>query len=102
MKHGLSEDVLSDLKVNLDQFQVAVEQDAAGRLVHVGASAELITVSEELVQVVKVMNGLVHIRFANQPEVLAAWESASNVFGPIRTESKPVPDTSGGNVTPAA
>jgi hypothetical protein len=102
MKHGLSEDVLSDLKVNLDQFQVAVEQDAAGRLAHVGASAELITVSEELVQVVKVMNGLVHIRFANQPEVLAAWESASNVFGPIRLESKPAPDTPGGNVTPAA
>jgi hypothetical protein len=102
LKHGLSEDVLSNLKVNLDQFQVAVEQGAAGRLTHVAASSELIAVSEELVQVVKVMNGLVRIRFGGQPEVLAAWESASNVFGPIRPDTRPEPGTPGGQSTPAA
>jgi hypothetical protein len=116
IKYGLSEDVLSDLKVNLDEFQTVVEQGAAGRLAHVGASAELITVSEEVVQVVKIMNGLVRIRFAKQDEVLAAWDSASNVFGPIRPDTKPESETtppsdgttpsggtpSSGNVSPAA
>jgi hypothetical protein len=91
MKHGLSEEVLSDLKVVLEQFETAVEQGAAGRLAHVGATAELVTVGEEIVQMVKVMNALVRIRFANQPELLAAWESASNVVTFARPEPTPVP-----------
>jgi hypothetical protein len=91
--------------VALDQFETAVEQGAAGRLAHVGANAELATIADEIVQVVKVMNGLVRIRFANQPELLAAWESASNVFGPPRPGTEPAPQgtpTTGGEVRPAA
>jgi hypothetical protein len=30
------------------------------------------------------MDGLNRFRFANDPESLAAWESASNTFGPVR------------------
>lgn len=89
MKHGLSEEVLSDLKVTLDHFRTAVEQGSAGRLAHVGASAELVTIAEEVVQVVKVMNGLIRIRFANQEEQLAAWESASSVVATPKPETKP-------------
>jgi hypothetical protein len=92
MKHGLSDEVLSNLKVVLDQFESEVEQGAAGRLAHVGATAELVTVAEEVVQMVKVMNALVRIRFANQPELLAAWESASNVVATPRPEN---PETGG-------
>jgi hypothetical protein len=99
MKHGLSEEVLSDLKVTLDQFEAAVEQGSAGRLAHVGASAELVTIAEEVVQVVKVMKGLVRIRFANQEEELAAWESASNVVAVPKSEPKLVTGT-GGTTTP--
>jgi len=44
------------------------------------------------VQMVKVMNALVRIRFANQPELLAAWESASNVVATPRPEN---PETGG-------
>jgi hypothetical protein len=111
MKHGLSEEVFSDLKVVLEQFETAVEQGAAGRLAHVGATAELVTVAEEVVQMVKVMNALVRIRFANQSELLAAWESASNVVATPRPENTPVPGgttpttgtpPSGGDVRPAA
>jgi NADH:quinone oxidoreductase NDUFB4/B15 subunit-like protein len=104
IKHGLSEEVLAGLKVALDQFETAVEQGAAGRLTHVSAKAELEAVADEIVQVVKVMNGLIRIRFANQPETLAAWESATNVFGPIRpsTESGPEGSPSTGEVRPAA
>ena len=105
VKHGLAEEVLTGLQTALDQFETAVEQGAAARLEHVGATAELRTVADEVVQIVKVMNGLIHIRFANQPELLAAWESASNVVSAPKPEGKPGPGTtpsSGGEVRPAA
>jgi hypothetical protein len=97
MKHGLSEEVLTDLRVNLDRFETALEQGSAGRLSHVGATAELVSVAEEIAQIVKVMNGLVRVRFANQPELLAAWESASNVVTIVRSDTKPV---AGGTTPP--
>ena len=106
LKHGLSEEVLNDCKVVLDQFETAVEQGAAGRLTHVGATAELAVVSEQVVQVVKVMNGLIRIRFGNQPETLAAWESASNVIAPGRPAEENTPPSptppAGGEIRPAA
>ena len=106
MKHGLSEEVLNDFKVVLDQFETVVEQGAAGRLAQVGATAELAVVSEQVVQIVKVMRGLIRIRFANQPEILAAWDSASNIVGPPRSTDANTPPSptppAGGEIRPAA
>jgi hypothetical protein len=51
----------------------------------VGASAELDALGEELTQVVRLMDGLNHFRFADDPNSLAGWESASNVVGPPRS-----------------
>ena len=105
LKHGLSEEVLNGLELTLEQFQTAVEQGAAGRLAHVGATAELEVVSEQVVQIVKVMNGLIRIRFGNQPETMAAWESASSVVWPSRAAEEntpPSPPPAGGEVRPAA
>jgi hypothetical protein len=81
-----------------------VEQGTNGRRTHVGASAELDTVAEELVQVVRLMDGLNRYRFANDSDALAEWESASNTFGPPRSAgAKPtVPPPAGGEVRPAA
>ena len=98
LKHGLAEEVLTGLQVALDQLETAVEQGAAGRLTHIGATAQLDTVGEEVVQVVKVMTGLIHVRFASQPDLLVEWESASNVVAAPKFEEKP--ET--GEVRPAA
>jgi hypothetical protein len=98
LKHGLGEEVLNGLQVALDQFETAVEQSSAGRLMHVGATAELDTIGDDVVQIVKVMTGLIRVRFASQPELLVEWESASNVAAAPRNEEKP--DT--GDVRPAA
>jgi hypothetical protein len=92
MKHGLSEDVLNGLKVNLDQFELALEQSAAGRLTRAAATAELITLAEEVVQIVNVMNGMVRIRFVSQPEALSEWEIAKNVVATPRRDEKPETD----------
>ena len=103
LRHGLAEEVLSGLQVALDQFETAVEQGAAGRLIHVGATAELDTVADEVGQIVKVMTGLIHVRFAGQPELLVEWESASNVVAAPKPEEKPDPGSPPpGEVRPAA
>jgi hypothetical protein len=60
ISHGLSEEVLTDLENALKEFQTAVDQGAAGRMSHVGASAELVTVAREVVRVTNVTNGLPH------------------------------------------
>jgi hypothetical protein len=106
LKHGLAEEVLTGLEVALDQFETVLEQGAAGRLQHVGATADLDRVAEEVVQIVKVMTGLIRVRFATQPELLSAWDSASNVVAASRPDDATSPSggtpPTGGTVRPAA
>jgi hypothetical protein len=106
VKHGLVEAVLESLVQTLDQFDAAVEQGSAGRQAHVGASAELQAVADEVVQIVNVMDGLNRYRFAKEGELLAAWKSASNVLatprnGSAKSASDGAPPA-GGEIRPAA
>ena len=103
--HGLVETVLENLTQALDQFDAAVESGREGRASHVDASAEVKAVADEIFQVVRVMDGLNRYRFMNDPESLAAWESASNVVASPRPAPKPAPQEpppSGGEIRPAA
>ncbi len=96
VKHGLVETVLDNLVQALDQFDAAVESGAEGRRAHVGASAELTAVADEVFQIVNVMDGLNRYRFMNDAELLAAWESASNVLAAPRAAEKPAPGGAAG------
>ncbi len=100
VRHGLVASGLADLDRTLKQFDAAVEQGAEGRRLHVGASAELRALGDEIVQVVKVMSGLNRLRFAGDRDLIAAWESASSVVATPGTPT-PVPPA-GGEVKPAA
>jgi hypothetical protein len=106
VKHGLVESVLDGLVQALDQFDAAVQNGGVGRQAHVGASAELDAVADEVVQIVNVMDGLNRYRFASDAELLAAWESASSVLATPRSATpKPAPEATpptGGEVRPAA
>jgi hypothetical protein len=104
VKHGLADTVLDSLSTALDEFDAALLQGTEGRVRHVGASAELDTVADEIVQVVNLMDGLNRVRFAHDDELLAAWESASNVVAASRgSSSEPgQPPAPGGEVKPAA
>ena len=69
------------------------------------ASADLDFVADEIVQVVRVMDALNQVRFAEDGELLPGWESAANVVTPkVVTSSEPgageVPPA--GEVKPAA
>jgi hypothetical protein len=100
VRHGLSEPLLEGLGKALDQFDEAMDQAAAGRAAHVGAVAQLTVLAQEVVQAVGVMDGLNQFRFANDAELLAAWESAINTFGPSQPEDDE-PDPGDGTTPPA-
>jgi hypothetical protein len=85
MRHGLADTVMESLRQALDEFDQAVKQGNRGRLVHVGASADLDLVADEVVLIVKAMDGPNRLRFAHQPELLAAWASASHVIAAPRS-----------------
>jgi hypothetical protein len=102
VRHGLVESVLENLNQALDQFDQAVESGREGRATHVGASAELKAVADEVFQVVRVMDGLNRYRFKSDPESLAAWESASNVVASRPAPKPGGPPTPGGEIRPAA
>ncbi len=105
VKHGLAETVLESLTQMLQLFDAAIERGAEARRQHVGASAELDTVADEIVQIVNSMDGLNRFRFEAQGELMAAWESVSNVIagrpGPGKPAEEP-PPSAGGEVRPAA
>jgi hypothetical protein len=94
VRHGLVERVLDSLGQSLDQFDRAVEQGSEGRRVHIGAAADLEVAADEIAQIVKVIDSINRDRFADDPDLLAGWRSASNVFGPPRAAEKITdPDT---------
>jgi len=58
-------------------------------------------VADEVVQIVKAVDGLNRFRFASAQDLLASWKAASNVIGPPRSAEKTSPSTEG-EIKPAA
>ena len=79
VKHGLSDTLLDDLAAAVAEFDASVAETNSGRQDHILASAELQTVSEEVVQLVEMMDGLNRYRFQGEPQLLVAWEAARHV-----------------------
>jgi hypothetical protein len=99
VRYGLLDGTLENLEKALDQFDQALEQGSDARRTHVGASAELDAVTDELTQVSRLMDGISRSRFEHDPDALAQWHSASNVIGPPRSGSQ-LAGRSGGQITP--
>ena len=102
IKHGLVEQILDSLGESLDQFDEVVQHGAEGRRVHIGARANLEVAADEVVQIVKILDGYNRHRFITQPDLLAAWVAARNV---VRTGGQADGRTGGqadGAISPAA
>jgi hypothetical protein len=95
VRHGLVDSVLVSLTESLGQFDQALARGAEGRRIHVAAAVELDVVAGEAVQIVRVMDGHNRVRFARDPDLLAAWKSASNVIGPSRSGTPEAPPSEG-------
>lgn len=93
--YGLAGSQLEDLATTLTRFEAATEKANAGRRNHVGARADLQSVTAQLMDAIGLLEVLYRTRFRDDAERLASWESARNVVGPFR--GKPVePPTDAG------
>jgi hypothetical protein len=99
-KHGLADKLLEDLAAAVEEFDGSLAQSNEGRRGHVGAVAELQAVSDEVMRLVEMLDGLNRYRLAGSAELLAAWESARNVVAEARAAE--VPEPPAGDVRPAA
>jgi hypothetical protein len=99
-KHGLADKLLDDLAAAVEEFDGSVSQSNAGRRERVGAVADLKAVSDEVMQLVEMLDGLNRYRLAGNAELMAGWESARNVVAEARAVEPP--DSPAGDVRPAA
>ena len=86
--NGMAESFLEELNAALDQYQQALEQQHEGRVAHVGARKDLKTVTAEVLALVGQLDGMNRYRFRKDSELLAGWESATNVAWPERKPAK--------------
>jgi hypothetical protein len=87
--YGLGGTQLDDLAAALTRFEAAAVKANAGRLLHVGARAELLEVTAELTAMAGLLDALNRGRFREEPESLAGWESARQEFNPTRKRAEP-------------
>jgi hypothetical protein len=117
VQEGMSPTLLDDLGRMVSQFETAIEAIRTGRRDHIESRAELDRITSELADRVAVLDGVVRVRFGDDPEVMAGWHAAKRVPGigqggrkltpPAIEEPKPAPGDgvvppSSGGVAPAA
>jgi hypothetical protein len=83
-KYGLVEEVLQHARTSIDELDALVERSAEGRRVHMGASASLPLVADEVVRLVRILEGFNRVRFGNDSNLIAGWIAAANIIGPPR------------------
>lgn len=86
LKHSLGEGFLAAAGQAIAQFSEAGAAANISRDRHVGARGELPTIAAEAGELVEVLDGFNRARFAEGSAELTAWESARNVFGPVRRQ----------------
>jgi hypothetical protein len=103
-RHGLADKLLEDLAAAVRDLDASVEESNEGRRDHVGARADLKAVSDEVMKLVEMFDGLNRYRFSGKAELLAAWESARKVVVGPRPAEEPQVETpkTEGEVRPAA
>jgi hypothetical protein len=79
VRHGMDDAVVKDLIQALAEFDAISEQCTAARTAHVGASARLRALGQEVVELVRVIDGLNRIRFKDDDSLLAQWISLSTL-----------------------
>jgi hypothetical protein len=88
---GLGDTFLDELTQAVAEFDATTEAAHARRRDHVGARAELATLADECIKLTGLLDGFYRIRFRNDSQSLAEWESSRNVVGPFRPKQQPAP-----------
>jgi hypothetical protein len=97
-KHGLADRLLDDLGAAVNEFDASLAETNGGKQDHVLARAELDALSDEVMRLVGMLDGLNRYRFERDRQLLVAWESARHVVTGPQAETEEKPETSTGPV----
>lgn len=73
VKQGMPASLLDDLAAALGEFEKTLDASRAERREHVRVIDDLITVGEQIDEQIRVLDGLVRLRFKDDAELMAAW-----------------------------
>ncbi|MEZ4456098.1 MAG: hypothetical protein R2882_06045 [Gemmatimonadales bacterium] len=106
--HGLAASQVEELAAALTRYEAVTERADAGRRLHIGARAELVSLVADLAELIRLLDSLSRMQFREDPELLAAWDSARNVVtGPtpkanVSAEKSAAPPAAGSQLGRAA
>jgi hypothetical protein len=91
---GMPATFLDDLEAALKQYDQALQETHAANTARVGARADLETLTDEIMGLVRNLDAINQNRFESQPELLAGWQSARNIAwpnhaAPVSKDAKP-------------
>ena len=71
----------------MDELDASVEETVESKQRHILARSKLRTLSDEVMQLVGILDGINRYRFAREPQLLAAWDRAKHVVGGSQVEA---------------
>jgi hypothetical protein len=105
VSEGMSTRLLEDVRRMVDEFEAVSESVRTGRRNHIGASAELDVIADQVLNQVRVLDGFNRYRFGKEPELLVAWNAVRHVQTAGRSAARPDSDAAPGtpgSIAPAA
>ena len=78
---GMKPELLDDLNRMVVEFGTVLEAVRTARRDHIGANVDLDTITTELLDEVKVLDGITRYRFGMDPEVMGEWNAVKRVPG---------------------
>ena len=103
VSQGMAEGLLADLAGRVSELEAAVEAASTGRRDHIGARAELEAIAQDLMDSVKVLDGIARYRLGGDPKLMVEWNAVKLVLGARHKKGPSEADsTDGGVEKPAA
>lgn len=104
---GMAPTVLDELAKMVGEFEAASEAARTARRDHIGARLDLDVITAELMEDVKLLDGMTRYRFGKDVEVMGEWDAARALLGqrrngvvsPVTPAPTPQPATPIGEVT---
>jgi hypothetical protein len=97
---GMSASLLPDLDRMIAEFETATTAALTGRRDHIGARADLEVVSDELMEQVRVLDGINRYRFGNDRNLMTEWNAVRQLAGGPKAHGTPPGAGGGGSVPP--
>lgn len=81
LRHGMSDTTLEQINGLVAEVEAASEVARTARRGHMGARAELDVITAQLMDEVRLLDGITRFRFGDDPEVMVEWKAARQVLG---------------------